>query len=702
MPLLKKLLRCLAGNQDACGSGVFSKNVIVGFGDKKDKFFKPQSKLGKNFNLFPGNADQNRSPPSVSGPEGFQEKQSTSSHCPSVISPVSELVEKEFQDPEFCKNVAGLERMLRVRARSHSAGSPARHVGTCLPTVQKLPELVAGFQERSLDRSQDGILLQRDDVGSASGSAEFVSVVPASVINKCDDDPLLMASVDTVVDSSGAGKHDLDDGIVVVRASTAVVGSAEYVSVDPVSVINRCDDGPSTLASVDHAVDFLETCKHDLEDGVVAGRATTAGERNHSRLLEVIESVFLSLISVENSSPSSLRVSSHTRAREICLAAVSACLSDPHSACRSLPALTDAHADDSLMHFDVNSGRLDTGNSLAFQRCRKVRQSRTVRFGSVDQTVDMSPALAAGTYRRSVDEMHGQRQVSRKRWAESSWGGPGPGPGLGPCGRSGMVGGSLGCAAAIRGIPCSLVMPPGRHQRAPQSLGWEWVCGTEKSGVWVLKGDARTYNLPRNLDDVGIVWEHRSGYETAWATPGHVCSCSYGYGHGPVLPQPNPSVFTEAIKLWSRVASLLTPWCAKGEVPTGVNLNRYAGDGSCIPWHCDNEGLFGSPGEPKVIVSMSLGHSVLFKLRRRASEKTVTSIWLDHGDLLVMDGLTQEEFLHSTASELEGPRVNLTYRWISQHIRSCPQAGLICGALPSVAPDLAEPNSCRGRSRKSK
>ena len=157
-----------------------------------------------------------------------------------------------------------------------------------------------------------------------------------------------------------------------------------------------------------------------------------------------------------------------------------------------------------------------------------------------------------------------------------------------------------------------------------------------------------------------------------------------------------PPFFTEAVKLWSRVASLLTPWCAKGEVPTGVNLNRYAGDGSFIPWHCDNERLFGSPSEPKVIVSMSLGHSVLFKLRRRASEKTVTPIWLDHGDLLVMDGLTQEEFLHSTASELEGPRVNLTYRWISQHIRSCPQAGLICGALPSVAPDLAEPNSCRG------
>ena len=165
---------------------------------------------------------------------------------------------------------------------------------------------------------------------------------------------------------------------------------------------------------------------------------------------------------------------------------------------------------------------------------------------------------------------------------------------------------------------------------------------------------------------------------------------------GPVLPQANPSVFTEAVNLWSRVASLLTPWCAKGEVPTGVNLNRYAGDGSCIPWHCDNERLFGSPSEPKVIVSMSLGHSVLFKLRRRTPEKTPSQIWLDHGDLLVMDGLTQSEYEHSTASELEGPRVNLTYRWISQHIRSCPLTGLIGGALPSDAQDLAEPHSRRG------
>ena len=112
--------------------------------------------------------------------------------------------------------------------------------------------------------------------------------------------------------------------------------------------------------------------------------------------------------------------------------------------------------------------------------------------------------------------------------------------------------------------------------------------------------------------------------------------------------------------------------------------------------------LFGSPFEPKVIVSMSLGHSALFKLRSRAPENTHSQIRLDHGDLLVMDGLTQFEHEHSTASELLGPRVNLTFRWITQHIKSCPLAGLIGGALPSDAQDLAEPHSCGLGSRNSK
>ena len=141
--------------------------------------------------------------------------------------------------------------------------------------------------------------------------------------------------------------------------------------------------------------------------------------------------------------------------------------------------------------------------------------------------------------------------------------------------------------------------------------------------------------------------------------------------------------------LWGRVAPLLSPWCTAREMPKGVNLNRYAGCGSSIPWHSDDEPLFGDQSDPKVIVSMSLGSSVDFRVRSRGRRNAPSSIRLDHGDLLVMDGLAQSEYEHSTSSELQGPRVNLTYLWITQHTPTCKalRAGVCC-ALPSCAQGL--------------
>ena len=110
-------------------------------------------------------------------------------------------------------------------------------------------------------------------------------------------------------------------------------------------------------------------------------------------------------------------------------------------------------------------------------------------------------------------------------------------------------------------------------------------------------------------------------YETAWVTPGHDCLCPYKYGHGAaVRPQTNNAIWDGVIGLWGRVAPLLSPWCARGNVPTGVNLNRYSGSRSCIPWHSDNESLFEPPNQPKLIVSMSLGHSVVFQVRHASCD----------------------------------------------------------------------------------
>ena len=87
-----------------------------------------------------------------------------------------------------------------------------------------------------------------------------------------------------------------------------------------------------------------------------------------------------------------------------------------------------------------------------------------------------------------------------------------------------------------------------------------------------------------------------------------------------------------------------------------MNLNQYAGSGSFIRWHSDNEPLFGPQNSPKLIASLSLGNSVEFKVRRRAPRGVPSSTRLDHGDILVMDGSAQPEYEHCTASELQGPR----------------------------------------------
>ena len=152
-------------------------------------------------------------------------------------------------------------------------------------------------------------------------------------------------------------------------------------------------------------------------------------------------------------------------------------------------------------------------------------------------------------------------------------------------------------------------------------MGWTKVFETALSGIWVLQGNASTCMLPDNLDHPRVGWRPRRSYETAWVTPGHDCLCPCFCGRGaPIRPQTDDAIWDGVIDLWSRVAPLLSPWCARENVPTGVNLNWHSSSGSCIPWHSDNESLFGPPNQPKLMVSMSLGHSVEFQVRHASSD----------------------------------------------------------------------------------
>ena len=65
---------------------------------------------------------------------------------------------------------------------------------------------------------------------------------------------------------------------------------------------------------------------------------------------------------------------------------------------------------------------------------------------------------------------------------------------------------------------------------------------------------------------------------------------------------------------------------------------------------------------------------------------------LGYGDILVMDGRCQDKLLHRTDPCREQERINITFRWIKQHVSSCPlfRTGVAC-CLPTCAQGLSVP-----------
>ena len=93
-----------------------------------------------------------------------------------------------------------------------------------------------------------------------------------------------------------------------------------------------------------------------------------------------------------------------------------------------------------------------------------------------------------------------------------------------------------------------------------------------------------------------------------------------------------------------------------------VNLYRDGND--CMGWHADDEAELGH--EP-IIVSISLGAERVFKIKHKVT-KEVTSLTLHSGSCLVMNGLSQQQYLHGLPKQtrLAHPRINLTFRTIFQ------------------------------------
>ena len=239
-----------------------------------------------------------------------------------------------------------------------------------------------------------------------------------------------------------------------------------------------------------------------------------------------------------------------------------------------------------------------------------------------------------------------------------------------------------------KNVPPRRVSRSGNFSEIRKQMGWMQLEKTDRSGVWFFRGAFQEENFCSSLAVSGD-WVQKGSYHTAWTVPGDsLCSCSYAYGHGPAIgSHTGQRCWVLLSCLWRTIAPLMKPWCAEGDMPTAANLNFYRGGNSRVNWHSDDEPLFGGSGVHKLIVSVSLGASVLFKWRGKSClDSDERSCWLGHGDILVMDGQCQDEFLHCTSPGLEHERMNVTFRWIRQHTHFCPlfEAGVVC-CLPTCA-----------------
>ena len=224
-------------------------------------------------------------------------------------------------------------------------------------------------------------------------------------------------------------------------------------------------------------------------------------------------------------------------------------------------------------------------------------------------------------------------------------------------------------------------------------MGWKVQSKTRKSGVWFFQdagGWLESGVLPMLMGAVD--WVRKGSYHTALAVPcGSSCSCSYAYWRGPAVgPHTGERCWPLLAGVWRAIAPLMKPWCAEGEVPTAANLNLYRGLHSRVGWHCDDEPLCGESGDAKLIVSVSLGSSAVFRWRRQSCPDDEGHLCcLGHGDILVMDGQCQDEFLHCTDPSLEQERINVTFCWIRQHTTTSPlRSGVVC-CLPTCAQGLS-------------
>ncbi len=136
---------------------------------------------------------------------------------------------------------------------------------------------------------------------------------------------------------------------------------------------------------------------------------------------------------------------------------------------------------------------------------------------------------------------------------------------------------------------------------------------------------------------------------------------------------------SEALYAYSRQSFQPMPWTPPLQVLrealaqicstefNSVLINLYRDGNDSVSWHGDNEREL---GKQPVVASVSLGATRKFQLKPSKAHSQprlpMVALDVDHGDLLVMAGQTQQRWLHCIpkTSKPVGARINLTFRRI--------------------------------------
>jgi alkylated DNA repair dioxygenase AlkB len=129
--------------------------------------------------------------------------------------------------------------------------------------------------------------------------------------------------------------------------------------------------------------------------------------------------------------------------------------------------------------------------------------------------------------------------------------------------------------------------------------------------------------------------------------------------------------------IYSNTRKVALPWTAHlleikeaVEAETGILfnsclLNLYHDGTEGMGWHSDDEKPLGTH---PVIASVSLGAMRKFAFKHKSTKQSV-SVILENGSFLLMQGKTQEAWLHALPkmAKVKGMRINLTFRKIEDY-----------------------------------